>query len=157
MTSVMVLMTVIRNKENVKRVYIECELKSQNFVTRLELRTSRKFRLKFGVAELNDGNFLDVWFPKPRYEEFDCMFIEIWSSSILLSHKLAIMKLDFSKVYENKGILIVWVWDKTLLSELKKMLPLFVHTLGGIFKSQLGVTKLDFVIEEKRGVIPFFR
>src|SRR3989338_7210648 len=84
LTSVMVLMTVIRNKENVKRVYIECELKSQNFVTRLELRTSRKFRLKFGVAELNDGNFLDVWFPKPRYEEFDCMLIEIWSSSILL-------------------------------------------------------------------------
>jgi|SRR3989344_6172991 len=149
-------MTVIRNKENIKKAYIECELKSQNFVTQLERRTSRKFRLKFGVAELNDGNFLDVWFPKPGYEEFDCMFIEIWSSSILFSHKLVFMKLDFNKVYTNKGILIVYVWDKTLLAELQKMLPLFVHTLGGIFKSQLGVSKLDFVIEEKSG-IPFFR
>ncbi len=149
-------MKVIRNKDNVKRAYIECELKSQNFVMQLELRTSRKFRLKFGVAELNDGNFMDVWFPKPGYEEFDCMFIEIWSSSVLFSHKLAIMKLDFNKVYANKGVLIVWVWDKTLLSELQKMLPLYVHTLEGIFKSQLGVSKLDFVIEEKRGM-PFFR
>lgn len=86
------------------------------------------------------------------------MFIEIWNNSVLIPKKLVIMKLDFQKVYMNQGILIVWVWDKTILAELKKMLPLFVHTLRGIFKSQLGVSTLDYVIEEKkRTLLTFFQ
>ncbi len=152
------LMGIIRNINNVHKAYLECELKSQNLVKQLERRTSRKLRMGFGVAEFSQGNFLESWFPKPGYNELDAMFIEIWDSSILFPKKLAVMKLDFQRVYENKGVLIVWVWDTTLLAELERMVPLFVHTLSEIFKSQLGISKLDYIIEEKkRTVLSFFQ